>query len=224
MMLSRAQPPIRILVDDRERESHVVAALASMEGVEPCVKRLSVGDYVVDNLLVVERKTHPDFVQSIRDGRLFRQAWRLASSPAPRCCIVIEGPTEGPFNLPRVAIQGALITVSVRFGVPVLRSLGPEDTARLLVIAGRQHRRSDLGPPRARPVAYRSARSTQELMLLTIRGIGPAKANALLDRFGSLRTLATTPVEDLSIVPGIGEKSARSIRWALNGVRTTRRP
>ena len=213
-------PVVRIVADDREGSSPVIEALTSMGGVELSVKRLEAGDYLVDNSLVVERKTHRDLVQSICDGRLFRQAWRLATCSAPRRCLVIETLFGRPDCrlLPAHTIQGAIITVSLLFGIPVLHSVGAAETAHLLLLAGCQLHRRHTGAPRAHPIAHGPARSTQVLMLLAVRNVGPAKAAALLDHFGSIRALATATVEDLATVPGIGSRTARNVHWALNAV------
>ena len=44
----------------------------------------------------------------------------------------------GGTGVRREALQGALITIGVFYGVAVLRSDGPEETARLLLYLGRQ--------------------------------------------------------------------------------------
>ena len=62
-----------LAADDREPES-VVSALRSLRRVQVSLRRLKLGDYVVDGRLLIERKTLPDFALSIVQGRLFRQA------------------------------------------------------------------------------------------------------------------------------------------------------
>lgn len=64
---------LAIIVDDREQYSPVVSALAAYEDVELSVQRLTAGDYWVNEQLLFERKTLPDLMQSIIDGRLFRR-------------------------------------------------------------------------------------------------------------------------------------------------------
>lgn len=69
---------ISVVVDDRESQGGVLRALSAMEGVQVVTSRLPVGDYLVDDKLLFERKTLTDLVHSIKDGRLFRQCLRLA--------------------------------------------------------------------------------------------------------------------------------------------------
>jgi ERCC4-type nuclease len=91
----------RIAIDDRERNSRVKAALERSENVRITIKRLPLGDYQVNDTLVVERKTLADFALSVRDGRLFPQVSRLAQQKTMRTCLVLEGTTE---RYPRLAI------------------------------------------------------------------------------------------------------------------------
>jgi ERCC4-type nuclease len=59
----------------------MVDVFKETRGVEVTIGRLPVGDYELNGKFLVERKTLMDFATSIKDGRLFRQACRLMSSP-----------------------------------------------------------------------------------------------------------------------------------------------
>lgn len=83
-------PSIEIVADDRERESGAIEALCARDEVSLRVERLTLGDYLIDGTLLVERNTPADLVASIKGGRLFRQACRLAGSPL-RAAPVLEG-------------------------------------------------------------------------------------------------------------------------------------
>ncbi|WP_083441764.1 histone H1-like repetitive region-containing protein [Nitriliruptor alkaliphilus] len=61
--------------------------------------------------------------------------------------------------------------------------------------------------------ATASGRSASDLV--GVRGLGPAKRDKLVARFGSIDAVAAASVEDLSAVPGIGEGTARAIKDAL---------
>ena len=80
-------PPI--LADHREQQSRVIEALEQRTGQPVEITTLAVGDYRIGEL-IFERKTLRDFAVSIKDGRLFRQAIRLAAGPA-RGIIILEG-------------------------------------------------------------------------------------------------------------------------------------
>jgi DNA excision repair protein ERCC-4 len=131
--------PIHIIADDRECKSEVIESLSQIEEVEVSTRRLTMGDYQIDNRLIVERKTIKDFAVSIIDGRLFKQMIRLANSNF-KSVLILEGMINGTAELgmTREAMQGALITVSLILGIPLLRSKDPSETAKLMVYIGRQ--------------------------------------------------------------------------------------
>lgn len=52
--------------------------------------------------------------------------------------------------------------------------------------------------------------------LTDVKGLGPAKRNALLSRFGDEAAIATASLDELISVPGIGERLARSIQATLS--------
>jgi ERCC4-type nuclease len=205
------------VADDRERSPAVLSALRNVENVELRVARLDIGDYAVGPNLVVERKTAPDFVQSVIDGRLFRQARRLSRWSSGLRFLVLEGADQDlrQAGLSLHAVHGALITLTLVFGLPVLRTLDPVETAHLLVIAGRQLRRRMTSPTRLHPSVNAPARSTQLQMLLAIRDIGPRRASALLEHFGSIHSLSAATLDELAAVPGIGQRTARTVHRAM---------
>ena len=211
--------PVHIVVDDREKTGgKVLAALAGRGDATVEIARLDVGDYHIEHRVVVERKTAADFAASLIDGRLFHQAATLAIAPE-RAVLVLEGCDKdwGDTGVRREALQGALITIGVFYGVAVLRSDGPEETARLLVYLGRQVQRSAHGGlprPGYRP---KGKRARQLFLLQGLPGVGPERAARLLERFGSVQAIMTASADDLATVDGIGEKTAAKMRWALEG-------
>lgn len=129
-----------ILMDFREAMNRqLVTALRSHPGVELETTTLKTGDFLIDNILLIERKTFTDFVLSIKDGRLFRQAVRLANAKKVTT-MILEG-TSGDIKaigMKREALQGALICLSLKFNLPVLRSMSPKETAWLIVASAGQ--------------------------------------------------------------------------------------
>ena len=211
-----ASPPVRVVVDDRERGCAAVLALAAMPEVACEFRRLDLGDYRVDGCLLVERKTLTDLVASITDGRLFRQAYALATHEA-RPLLILEGTAAeiADCGMRREAIQGALVTVTVVWGVPVLRALDGAESARLMLYAARQLRRAATGMvfrPGRRP---RGRKRAQLRVLLGLPGIGKTRAERLLDAFGTVEAVMTAGAKALTDVAGIGADTAAGIRWAV---------
>jgi len=227
-MLTSCQPagtdPIRIIVDDRERRSEVAGCLQRNGGVQVTFRRLRVGDYIVQDLLVVERKTMTDFAVSLCSGRLFRQAYQLRTSVAHRrVCMVLEGPDENleRMRISREAVQGALLNLTLVFDLPILHSSCQEETAKVILIAAKQIRRREAALVHRWGPRPRDIRRMQLLMLQSVTGIGPVKAAAVLDRLGSPAGAAEASLEQLEGVDGIGPVTAARLHTVFhNGSRT----
>lgn len=209
---------IRVVSDDREANSAAMAALRLMPDILLSTTRLEVGDYVVDDRLVFERKTLLDLAESIVDGRLFRQAWALANLGEPlRGALILEGTGLDleRSGMRREAIQGALITISLFFGLPILRARDGEESARLMLYAARQGRAFARGPlprPARRP---KGKRKTQLAILQSLPGVGAQRASALLENFGSIEAVISASQQALETIPSIGARTAKAIRWAV---------
>jgi len=210
------KPTINIIIDDRERSQTIHQALIAMEGVSCERQRLAIGDFQVDGRFLFERKTLPDFAVSIIDGRLFKQMTRLAMSPL-NGVLVLEGSSRDlkPSGVRREALQGALITTSLILGIPVLRALNADETARLMVYTARQVRFAATGGLPRSGYRPKGKRKQQLHILQSLPGVGPARAARLLARFGSVRNVLNASLENLITVEGIGSETARNIDWAV---------
>jgi ERCC4-type nuclease len=209
-------PIIHVLADDRELDSGVIEALQHMPGVQVQAQRLALGDYEVDVDCVFERKTMLDFAESLKDGRLFTQAHRLVNSGG-LVALILEGRGSdlSGSQMRREALQGAIVSLTLVFGLPVLRSFGPEETARLILYAASQLRRHASDVRLQHGSRPRTKRRLQLKIVQSLPGIGPARAQQLLEHFGSVEAVMTASAKRLQALPGIGEKTAARIRWAL---------
>lgn len=202
-----------VVVDDRERESGVLEYLRNRPDLRVTVHRLELGDYLLNNRVLIERKTIPDLAVSIADGRLFSQACRMTEGrliPA----LVVEGSTrEGDISgMTREAIQGAIISLTLFLGIPCLRSGDPRETANLLRFTADQMRRRSARAVYRHGYRPKGVRKRRLFILQGLPGIGPARADRLLDTFGTVETVFTARAEELAEVSGIGEKTAERIR------------
>ena len=209
--------PIHITADDRECKSKVIMSLSEMENVDISIRRLPIGDYQVGNRAIVERKTIKDFAISIVDGRLFRQMIRLANS-ASQGVLILEGTAVDTVDLKitRESMQGALITVSLVLGIPVLRSKDASETARLIVYIDRQIESLARGGVQRHGYRPKNKRRIQLFILQGLPGIGPERANRLLDRFGSVEAAISASSSELQSIDGIGRSIADKIRWVVS--------
>jgi ERCC4-type nuclease len=213
---ARKSTPITVVADDREPCDGVVSSLRSFPDTSVLIKRLPCGDYLVDGRILFERKTLADFDRSIVDGRLFPQMLRMAKSKH-RPVLILEGggkDAEG-LGVRREALQGALITISLILGIPVLRALNPEETARLMVYAARQvlwAGKEGGFRPGYRP---KGKKSRQLYILQGLPGVGETRAMKLLEKFGSVSGVMGANREELVGVEGLGPKLADAILGAV---------
>jgi DNA excision repair protein ERCC-4 len=113
------------------------------------------------------------------------------------------------------AIQGALITVNLFCGVPLLRTRTPDETVRTMLYAARQGQSYAAGAPPRPGYRPRGKLARQLFILQSLPGIGPGRARKLLARFGSVEGAVRAGTEDLQSIHGIGKGVADKIRWAL---------
>ncbi len=205
-----------ILVDYREQRSGVIDGLRRL-GEEYNVVSLSVGDYVIDGEVYIERKSSADFVSSLTGGRLFKQLRCLAGCGRRRL-LIIEGLNPALYpGASAPAIQGALVAVTVSWGIPVLFTENQDETAAILVRIRRQIlKRSE---EKVRKSYW--GRKAEEYplqknkVLESMPMIGPRLAESLLRQFGSLEKIFTATGEELAGVRGIGKTRAAKIRDIL---------
>lgn len=212
----RVDQTIHIIADDREQKSEVIRSLLEIENIAVRIQRLAIGDYQVDSRVIVERKTLKDFALSIIDGRLFKQMIRLANSTLMGV-LILEGTVNAASEpgVTREAMQGALITISLILGLPVLRAKDSAETAKLLVFMSRQINHLSNDGIKRHGYRPKSKRKRQLFMLQGLPGIGYERAVRLLDTFGSVEGVISASSEELQVVEGIGKKIADKIKWVV---------
>jgi Fanconi anemia group M protein len=204
-----------VVADTREFHAEVVKALAR-RNVPVESEQLEVGDYVVSDRLGIERKEAGDYAASLTDGRLFEQVKGLRDAyAAPLVILEGEAPLEGR-NIDPAAWYGSIASLVADFRVPVVQTADAEETADLLAsLANREQDDED------RPVALRHPDSSmapdEQIRFVAegLPGVSSARAEALLDHFGSLQAIFAASQDQLTRVDGIGPETARRIRTVL---------
>ncbi len=202
-----------IYADSREPE-RIVERLKRL-GIEVVVKGLETGDYIVKHgnyEVAVERKEINDFLNSIADGRVFRQCHSLAAR-YPLSFLAIVGDLDEALKermFSRSAVVSAIVSIAVKNlqgqVVPLIFTKEDEFCLALKAIDSRL-REGDL---RILPRLKKDERP-QIAMLTAIPGIGEKKAEKLLEKFGNVQRIANASIAELMRVEGIGEKKARQI-------------
>lgn len=206
---------MEVTVDRREVRTAAAVALRSRWDARTTVATLPAGDYVIEERITVERKTVSDLRGSLADGRLYAQVARLKRG-GRRPVLLVEGgdPWVAPAFGPRM--RAALRSVAVMWYLPVLYTCDATDTAQTLVSLGRYWLNDTpqaWPPPVRRP---RDPRACVERMLELVPGVGPARAHALLQHFGTLESICVASGRALADVPGIGAVVASALRAVLS--------
>lgn len=209
------KPVPLLLVDSRESRSEVPAWLAKL-GYATQSTELQVGDYHAPGYVLVERKSAVDFVTSLMDSRLLGQAEMLASHD-DRAVMIIEGGLDKVRSaMQPEAVAGALSALTMYYGLTVLPTTGPEQTARVL---GRLliHRVNGLGYDIATRVAKPKVDGAiSQYLVEGMPGVGPQVARRLLEHFGSAAAVFAASSVELQGVKGVGAKMADAMLQALH--------
>ncbi len=189
--------PVRIVVDERERNSNIPQLLKNAGAVIDFTQ-LKVGDYVVSSETAVERKTVRDLISSIYDGRLFIQCSDLVKH-YQKPLLVVQGNiaelAETPEDMEDMDIKlhtermplayDALITVATEFRIPIIHTPSAEQTAQLLVtLVSRSLREGKATGPLLRKIKKENPIYIQQLSVLaSLPGVGEKLAARMLQKF-----------------------------------------
>ena len=212
-MEGAAQRP-RIYVDIREEKSGVPDVLESL-GVIVVKKQLPIGDYLLNEDTIVERKTSYDYAKSLFDGRLFDQVARLVEAYS-NVYLVIEGPLiPRRYRGRERQLYASLAALTAEYGARVVHTGGPRETAYFLESLARK-----IGVEGQRIVIQKKPklgdlREWQLYIVQSFPGVGPKTAERILEKFGSIERFCTASIAELSKVEGVGEKRAEEIKKIL---------
>ncbi|PIN90702.1 hypothetical protein COU57_02640 [Candidatus Pacearchaeota archaeon CG10_big_fil_rev_8_21_14_0_10_32_14] len=209
----------KIIADYRERNSLVASELISL-GIDVEFKELKVADFIV-NEVAIERKTVDDFLTSMINKRLFRQLEELQQYP--KKLLLIEGLehkelyqsndeySASPEGVHPNAIRGFLLSISLRYSVPIIFSQNYEDSARYIELLAKK---KDVESSIRANKKFLSPKEQRQYILEGFPGIGPKSAKKLLKKFKTLTTIFNASKEDLEEILG---KKAESFKKIIDG-------
>ena len=207
---------MNVVIDHREPE--VFRNLFAETDVVSTAQ-LECGDFLINDRWLFERKTIRDLCVSLVDGRLFKQALALLKTES-HPVVILEGRSRdvAKSKMGREPVQGALITLTVFFGLPVLRSFDPEETVRLMRYTVEQDVRLAAGAVHRFGYRPKKNRARRLYVLQGLPCIGKKRAEALLDYFGCIESVMCASEEQLANVEGIGLSTAQAIRNMVGAV------
>ncbi|MGP8188429.1 MAG: DEAD/DEAH box helicase [Methanobacterium sp.] len=200
-----------IYVDHREAKSGVTRELSKLN-VEIETTTLLVADYQVSQELAVERKSTQDFVKSVIDKRLYKQAKELVDN-FKKPLIILEGENLYACGLHPNAIRGALASLAIDFGIPIIPTRSPEDTGAMLYRLALREQKDNFKEIELRTEKKPLSQWEQQLYIIeSLPNVGPVTARKLLEEFVTVKNVINASKDDLKKIDGIGEKIAQKIR------------
>lgn len=207
---SLGEPVARVpLVVDSNEPEDIPERLRGL-GVDFEVRKIAPGDYVLGPV-GIERKTLPDFFNSLVRKRLFEQVGRLREA-YPQPLLILEGDLAeiSTFRHPQ-SLLGALLALETTERVPVLTTADKDQTALLLsVLWKRQDKSAAEYGLRHKPKGM-TLEERQRFLLEGLPSVGETLARNLLEHFGSVRAVLNASEEDLKRVAKIGDVKAAEI-------------
>jgi len=210
-MLLKPEGKIVVICDYREKET---IELLKKIGVNINVRSLEVGDFVCSQRIVIEKKTHSDFVSSIIDGRIFEQARGLKNN-FERPIVLIEGYSTREIN--ENALKAAIASLVVDYGISLINTKNPMDTAKTIYWIARKEQ-EELKHELAFKVGKKpeDRKKLKEFIISGIPGISTVLSKRLLEHFESVEKIFAADEDELRSIKGIGEKLAKKIRKILS--------
>lgn len=177
-----------------------------------------------------QRKEWKDLLASVEDGRLQKEVAQMSGLHG--AWLIVE-------NQPRWTLDGAilhrynrrwnrqawrnLLRSVAATGIRVEHSDGLDDTA-VVVMSLIEWTRTEHKTLKTRPKAssdgwgHREAKAWQSHLLQGMPGMGPTRAEAVIEHFGGLPFVWTIDAAELAKVPGIGKKTATRLIELLDPV------
>lgn len=202
----------RIIADIGEKGSKVVKILDAE--IELRIERLEIGDYLVSERVVIERKTARDFISSIIDKRLFNQIAEMKEH-YEKPVLIIEGCRLESARIHPHAVSGALSSIAINYAIPVIFTGNAKKTAELILTMARQEQE---GARKVSLIKKKKADSFRKMQLRVIEslpGIGESLALSLLNHFGSVERVFNATPSELMRLEKIGRKKADEIRRVI---------
>lgn len=200
-----------IIADYREKE--VIEHLKNM-GANVNEMNLKIGDFVCSgDGVIIERKSHNDFVSSIVDGRIFEQLKYLKEN-YKRPVIIVEGISNREID--DNALKATIASLIAKFDASFVNTKNSLDTARMVYwLAKKEQEDTNKSLGFKQGKKPKEVKRLQEFILSSIPGISHVLARRLLKNFGTVEQVISASEIELSKVKGVGKKLANKIKKLL---------
>ena len=208
-----------IITDDREPDEIRNLLVKCQQ------KRLPLGDYIVNDTVIIERKTAPDFINSLVTKHLKSQVYRLTKAYAnPVLAIIGNIYIEAQERISRQALIAQLASLTARHNLEGVRgkvSLITFETDYDFVIYLNylDKKTTDNKPftnPEIKDLDKSDIEAVKNALLSLIPDLGEVLVKNLLRKLGSIRNIANASVKELTEVDGLGLKKAMMVFKVFN--------
>jgi len=178
---------LHICIDSNEASNRRdIVNYLRLSGFIVDIQKLDVCDFVVSDRVGIERKDTSDFLGSMKDGRLFKQAQSM-SEVYEKPILILEGQMSRALKRSRMkpaSIYGALSSLALDYGLSIIPTENPDTTAVLLHRLAYREQAKEERPVQLRSVNRNMPPHQQQLFLLSgLPQIGTSLAEELLHNF-----------------------------------------
>lgn len=182
---------------------------------------MAYGDYQISNDIVFERKSFSDWEGSVMGGRIFEQAEGLRREFKTPIFILEGGPDyrargHARPKLSKAALHSSYLSISTRFGIPIIPTNNPTESANLILQAARREGEQD------RPInvnTHKKGKTNSEIrrqIFACFPGIGPKLATELDNQnyplIEILKAIDKCQIDKFG--PGKRKKMQDILRWS----------
>lgn len=201
-----------IKIDKREIKSGLIDYLRNF-GCRIEEENLEIGDYVISNKVIIERKTFSDLVNSIKDLRLFKQAKELTKFEKP--ILLVEG-FDYLGNLNENSLFGALASIILDYNISIIWTKNKRESANFIFLTAKREQIKERGKIVIR--IKRKPNTLEEEQKYLIAGlpyVNSTLAERLLRKFGTPIKVFNASKEELLEIKNLGEKKVKRILEVL---------
>jgi len=199
-----------IICDNRETASPVVRILSLLD-IDIKLRQLIVADYIISNHVGIERKSAQDFINSLKDGRLFNELFELKKKfEIP--ILVLEGDPFLESNINQNALYGAITSIILNIGINIYRTTNSEETANFLYQLAKKEQSKLVSSIKLRfekkPI---ETSRLLEYIIAGLPGVNALRAKNLLKELKTLQNIFLADIPELTKIDNIGKKIAQQI-------------
>jgi ERCC4-type nuclease len=188
----------------------------------PCKRDyLQIGDYLFPGSVIVERKECSDFISSIMDKRIWIQAKNLTQYEHPIISIIVENKWKNFYYRKGTYIHkiwtSTIATLASKYNISVI-TFEDEDEFLEFIKSLDTKLTSNKESIRFDPIARKANNifERRENCLCAIEGISVKTAKQLIECYGTIKNISNESIDNLKLIKGIGEKTAKAIYDVFN--------